>query len=161
MSEWGQVFGASWFWIAAALVWARAGSSVYGVSRRLIKAAKRDPEFAQLAHQTVCWSLGPGRLWPARLDALRQPVYGALAAILVIEGVFGNALALALFTVLAPILVVGMALEPRMLGAASAVEAGLGGFLETLDQAAKAKLAAVLVAVLATLAASALTAPGG
>lgn len=163
MSAWEEVFGAPWFWIAAALVWARAAGGAYGVSRRLIRAARRDPAAVELAHRTVCWRLGPGRLWPASLDPLRWPVFGLVVAVLLVEGGRGHALALALATAVGPILAVGMALEPMVTRVAFAMSsedaASRAGFLEVLDQALKARLAAALVSGLATAAAATIAAP--
>lgn len=156
MSEWEQVFGAPWFWIAAALVWARAASSAFGASPRLIKAAKRDPDAARLALHQVCWRLGPGRLLRASLEPLRWPVVGFLCAVLLGEGAFGEyALALALLTVFGPPLAARMALEPRVLVAAMRADGGapdtLTAFLTALEDAWKARLASVLVAAAVTV----------
>lgn len=185
--SWEAVFGESWFWIAAGLIWARAALSFYGAPRKLINEARRGTMEGRIdgvapaafAYDLVRWRLGPGNPLPRGLLPLRWPLLGGAAAWCVANAVFGDAASLAALTALGPVAAATLALEPRLQAAvdaaraaaaaaapspagegASVVDAASGGmpqFADTLEQLWRVRMASVALAVLATAVAAIVT----
>lgn len=148
--EWsGQV----WFWIAAALIWARGVFGAYGAPRKLIKASVAAPEAAQLALDMTRYRLGRGRLLPIGLSPFRWPFLGAALAYAIVDAAFGELGPLIAFAVIAPIAAVDLLLETRVLtaiGAARDDSSALGAFIDELRSALRRRTAAALASILLT-----------
>lgn len=157
--DWGAVFGADWFWIAAAILWARGVGTAYGVPRKLIFQAMAEPAAAEMARDLAIWRLTLGRRFSVGLSALRWPAFGAVGVYCLLGAWQGDALGPALFAVLGPTLAVDVANEPRILRVAQESRGDAAPFADALEQSWRLRVAATAVSVALTLTASALLRP--